>query len=303
MSNERMKELVNNILLSKNADYYFEKFVKDAKEKNIRNDGTNEFLNIIDDCISNDEDSRICSVIEEGKRLYRARIIDEYNLKNNQDIFAEYESGNIITNGFGECDSRECPLGVSKPVRNNIEGGSYIYLADRPETACVEVKPIVTDLISLAEFEIMRELKIIDFSEKKNFKNEESEKVGLSLNELFTKIMRQYYLPISNKDEYIATQILTDHIRKKGFDGIAYGSYYDRDGVNYTIFNCDRQIVRYIDSKIILLQSEEKVFLDFNDKKVMKVDSKGSKEYDERVAGCNGLLITKRNNPRLFDLE
>jgi len=110
-------------------------------------------------------------------------------------------------------------------------------------------------------------------------------------------------LPISNKDEYIATQMLTDHIRKKGFDGIAYGSYYDRDGVNYTIFNCDRQIVRYIDSKIILLQSEEKIFLDFNDKKVIKVDSKGSKEYDERVAGCNGLLITKRNNPRLFDLE
>lgn len=85
-------------------------------------------------------------------------------------------------------------MGISKPGRNNIEGSSYIYLAGKPETACVEVKPIVTDIISLAKFKIMKDLKIIDFSNKKNFDYEKLKKVNLSLNELFKKIMLQYYL-------------------------------------------------------------------------------------------------------------
>lgn len=302
MDYECKKELIELYSLSRRTDRIFTKFVNDIKDKKVKNDGTNELLNIIDKYVFGDDSQQFHTTVKKGEIFYRARIIDIESLEDNNDIFVNV-CANTITSGYGESDSRECPLGISKPGRNNIEGSTYIYLANEPGTACVEVKPIVTDVISLARFKIMRDLKVIDFSGKKDFDYEKSKNEKLMLDELFTKIMRQYYLPVSNSEEYIATQFLTDYIRKKGVDGIAYGSYYDKNGINYTIFNCDRQIVKYIDSKIVYTQSEEKIFTDFDNKQNMKVSSKGKKEYDERNAKVIAAMLSVHKSPNIIDLE
>ena len=56
------------------------------------------------------------------------------------------------TFGYGEGDSREAPIGMSSAGRNNVQGVSYLYLADRLETACAEVKPVPRQYISVAMF-------------------------------------------------------------------------------------------------------------------------------------------------------
>ena len=56
-----------------------------------------------------------------------------------------------------------------------------MYLASNPETACMEVKSQFGDLISLATFELIEPLHVIDFASDKQFTRSETGWIGCFL--------------------------------------------------------------------------------------------------------------------------
>lgn len=251
----------------------FDDFLTRMKSGAVHNDGTDELLAIIDKYVFQNKDNPFFITIPKRKKLYRARVVnpDDLNLKKG----FGYNERDLL--GFNETESREPPLGLSCPGRNNIKGSSYLYLSNKITTACAEVKPGIRRIISLAEFETVETIKIIDFASKKHLdKNVEK----INLNRLFTEIMGLYSLPVIKDEEYYATQYLSDYIRKTGVDGISYSSYFDDKGINYTIFNSDHRKIKYCGSKLMLSQCESKYFLDLNTNKVVHSISCGGKTAD-----------------------
>lgn len=249
---------------------YYNSFCNEVKNHNIKLDGSNPLLSLIDKYVLDDENERFIKKVDLSTKFYRARIVrdKDINLSNG------FELEDNKYKGFNETNSREAPFGIEVPAgRNNLAGMSYIYLANDLETACSEVKPTVYDIISVAEFENTREFKIIDFSDDVKFSmlEEMDNKVRLSL--LFTYIMKTYIVPASTEEQYLIPQFVSDYIRKAGFDGIAYKSFYSKDGVNYTIFNSHHSFLRFNGSRLMVFQSQKQRFLDLNDKSIKQVDS------------------------------
>lgn len=271
--------LAKEYTLRVSANIYFNQFLNRVKNSQIREDGTDALLNLIDKYVI--KGSSFYKSIRRGTLLYRARTIGHDKL------YSEYgfnvSKDGIIT-GYDETNSREAPLGCSTEGRNNISGVSYLYLADNVETACAEVKPTVRQLISIAEFMAMDTIRIIDFSDDSILSDSDNVGDDVLLSALFAKIMQQYYVPVIDSAEYKATQIITDHIRKTGIDGIAYKSFYCEKGKNYTIFNSDRNRFKYNGSRVLMLQSERRTFLDFNDKKVKEAKTLGYASYNQKDA-------------------
>lgn len=276
---KRITESLDTFSLLFMAGKVYRDFIRDVENNAIREDGSCQLFNIIDYYIS--ADPKVINVLKRGKKLYRARIIENDKLEKSSGI--EVYSNNVMV-GFDESNSREAPLGMSAPGRNNISGVSYLYLADRQETACVEVKPKVQQLISVAEFMVSKTMHIVDFSHDYRFAREESVEQKVALGPLFTYIMTQYVNPVVDPIEYRATQILTDHIRKTGIDGISYKSFFDEQGKNYTIFNSSRDYFKFSGSKIVMLQSERRTFLDFNEHRIRDAKTVGSARYDALFA-------------------
>lgn len=269
--------LMRDYALQMNADFLFKEFLEKVEKNEIREDGTNRLISLIDKYISTN--SGFKRTITTGTKLYRARVINnaELSLKNG---FSVDENG--ITKGFDESNSREAPLGFGAAGRNNIAGVSYLYMANDPKTACAEVKPIVRQLLSLAEFKVLKPIHVVDFASDKSFDRDESINDNVSLGRLFTNIMMKYSMPISNPIEYKATQIITDHIRKTGIDGIAYRSYLNNNGVNYTFFNSSRDRFKYENSRIVMLQSERRSFIDFNNNRAVASKTRGYASYNKK---------------------
>jgi hypothetical protein len=120
--------------------------------------------------------------------------------------------------------------------RTNPSFIKYLYTAEDPYTALVEVRPYLGSLVSVAEIRVDEDLKIADFSYKsiKNF--------GGFERSLFFMIMNDFSKPSdSDKKDYIPIQYIAEYIKNLGFDGIKFNSsLYDR-GRNITVFkyqNC-----------------------------------------------------------------
>lgn len=279
--NSREQKLIEKNFISYfqkiNSSLIFNDFKMKIKEHTLENDGSNKFLKMIDDYVLNDN-SEFLHVIDKGTIFYRARIVPQ-NKINRNNIKAD---GNMLL-GYDENDSREAPLGFGTEGRNNIKGVSYLYLASNIETACSEVKPIVRQLLSVAEFESAKDLKIVNFAcDDVEIKKETNELVDLPY--IFASIANEYTQPAINNEYYVVTQVITDYIRKNGIDGIAYKSFYSDKGINYTFFNSSRNNISYRGSRLVMLQSERRTFLDFNNDKIVNASTIGGATYDEDAA-------------------
>lgn len=278
------QKIINDFMSKKNAEVCFQSFLDDVKNGDVKEDGTNDLFNMLDRYVLDDSVNEFRKTLLYGTFLYRAREItnDSASYGNGLEVMPTY--GGIITRGYDEANSRECPLGMGKSGRNNIAGVSYIYLANRPETACAEIKTVVGSLISVASFKVTKPITIIDFSSDELLLSMDNSNDKVSLRSLISLIMRRYWMPVKDSDEYRVTQIITDHIRKTGIDGIAYKSVYDEKGINYTIFNCSRSNLDFVGSRIMALQSERRTFLDFDNECVHDVKTIGRASYDAMLA-------------------
>jgi hypothetical protein len=246
---------------------------------------SNEVFKIIDEIVADKEREQFVKEIPVGTILYRARKIrtEEYE-KSDTGLNIRVENNQFITTGFNEKNSVECPIGIGFDGRNNAAGASYLYAAEDMATACAEIKTNLRSLISVAEFEVKSPLTVIDFSkDDKKFTHNRNDEYGMSLGRFITLLMLEYCQPASSKEDYKVTQIISDYIRKMGFDGIIYRSFFTMKN-NYTIFNCHRSKIAFKQSRIVVHQFENSIFWDFNNRTSIRTDEHNNVEYNADVA-------------------
>lgn len=276
---EKFMQQLTMLAYKHNANREFNNFLDAIKENDIEQINSNKIFRIIDEVVLKNE--QFVKTIPTKTVFYRAREINIEDYQN-KEVGLEIDKQNI-THGYNEINSKEPVLGISSGGRNNIKGSSYLYLANNEETACVEIKSKLRSLISLATFELEKDITIIDFSNEVAFNVEDNTVFNLSLGTFFTQLMMQYFVPVENEEAYKATQIISDYIRKSGIDGIAYRSFYSPGGINYTLFNSHNSIVKFKDSRIVAHQFEKHVFVDFNNKKNIETCSNDIWNYNENV--------------------
>lgn len=204
-----------------------------------------EIISLIKEILK-ESDDRIVTVLPKETVLYRSRIVDTIKMLNNETTITVDEQ-NI--KGFDKYDSKEPPINISKGGRCNPAGSSYLYLSESEYSACAEVRPMNKQILSVARFEITKDLNIVDFTAGGNFEEYNEEK-GYSVKMLLSEIFSSFMMPVYNDDEYALTQYISDFIRKYGYDGICYYSSSTAEK-SYTIFNCCEDNVKFLDSKLV----------------------------------------------------
>lgn len=168
-----------------------------------------------------------------GHKFIRSRIC-----KNNE-IFNQDEMGkppeDLTTNG------RANPIGIS-----------YLYLANDEYTAIAEKKPSIRQHITLGEFELTENLRIIDLRQISPFQFSKDEDLDKLVRDVvyLNCLGEELSQPINMKHsdiEYIPTQYLCEFIKKGGWDGVAYRSYLGK-GYNIALF--DDKKVKCINTKL-----------------------------------------------------
>lgn len=172
--------------------------------------------------------------IETGTVFYRGRLI-----KN------DYEKGIISSNP--EVELSAPPEYLASNSRMSPPGISFMYMADKPETAIAELHPYVNDTVAIGKFVSTKELNFFDFTildkilyrdanlldDPQNDKYIKSRYLLDSLHELISRPFR------ATDTSYIETQMLAETIRNHSnslFDGIIFGSSQLKDGLNYVLF-------------------------------------------------------------------
>lgn len=121
--------------------------------------------------------------------------------------------------------------------RSNPKFIRYLYISESPTTAIFEVRPLLHSAINVAGVKLKEPLKIadiavdIDTNPKKEKNIEEW---------LLCFIQSAFSAPTTNPDNYLASQIIAEHIRHLGYDGIRYSSSLHEGGFNLTIFDVSK---------------------------------------------------------------
>jgi RES domain-containing protein len=134
------------------------------------------------------------------------------------------------------------PAHLAGHGRLNPRGIPYLYLASDTITAISEVRPWVGCELTVAEFCLVDECELINFS-KKHLVNvprgDEFDGAEFTWRELITWM---FSAPFDPRDDtaYIPTQYLTERIKGAGFVGIMYDSALSTGGYNVALFDAKR---------------------------------------------------------------
>lgn len=211
------------------------------KQRYILDDGSIAFLNsIIETC--GDREKRV----EAGSALWRAQDGHSWRPYYQEDPDSGEE---IHVDDFPSPYSNERmkPLPDSAlEGRANPKGIPCLYVATDKETAMSEVRPWLGAIITIGQFEIKRDLNILDFSLEHGSANNFGlyfreptieEKIKAVWRDIDNAFSEPTQASDSNSD-YAPTQIISEYIKSKGYDGIAYKSAL-ADGHNLALFNLD----------------------------------------------------------------
>lgn len=132
------------------------------------------------------------------------------------------------------------PKAFRNEYRLSNKDDEYLYLSFDIHTVLSEMRPSISQIYSIAECKVMKELKILNLYD-------------YSVYDMFSQIP---YLIIkisepntdNDSDFYKITQKLSHYIKEQKFDGIAYKSAMNNQGINLLLFN--EKNVEFINSKI-----------------------------------------------------
>ena len=185
---------------------YLKEFIKEIQFQN-RNPKDTKALEFLDEIETNPERQLL-----PGTELYRCRLIN-----NMSDVGKE--TGFF---GYGEKGSFVPPPEVTKDMRANYRYIPYLYCANHPYTALVEVRPRLGANVSVATIMVNEEIRLLDFTLKNIPKSMSKVKINFfaDLSILFSK-------PVTSDDDildYIPTQYIAEYAKYLGYDGIAFRS-------------------------------------------------------------------------------
>ncbi len=290
---QELKDSMNARGWSVNARINFNKFINAIETEQGLIEQIQRIQSIIDDIVLKKEILQFKKCLEAGTEYYRARIINPEDDDKLEKGIGETQDNKFL--GYNDINSREPILGIGGEGRNNIAGASYLYIASNPETACMEIKSQFGDLISLAKFKVLKPLYIIDFESEKTFQRKETEFYGMSMGVFFSQLMLRFTQPVRGENAYRATQIIADHLRKTGIDGIKYKSFFTPGGANYTIFNCHPSTIEFCESKVLLHKQANHSFWDFNNETEIMSNKEGEMmAYDKTIADDHKKQLSRR---------
>lgn len=128
--------------------------------------------------------------------------------------------------------------------RANPKGIPMLYLCTNKDAAMSEVRPWIGTLVSLGQFEIIRDLRLVDCTRVEVdrldllFESESSGRIDV-VDAVWSEINRAFTKPVTRSDdlgEYVATQILVEFFRSENFDGIIYRSAFGERSQNLALF-------------------------------------------------------------------
>lgn len=214
------------------------------------------------------EDQRNEHLLPKGKVFYRARFVKP-PYRGKGDSFIVHNSDTILEHttisGYDEENSKEPSLGHSSSQRASMKNASYLYLAEDSYTACSEIKTPQRSVISVARFEALKDLRVIDFFDWKQNAGSFTEESNEMKYRIITGLIAfAFSVPIIDEKEYYVTQYIADLIRKYGVDGIVYTSFYSNKQ-NYVMFNCAPNAIKFIDSELVIHYSQKSRFFRIND--------------------------------------
>lgn len=157
---------------------------------------------------------------------------------------------NVSFWGYDEENSDVPPVGTASPGRINPDGIRYLYTADDIRTAILEVRPVPTQCVSVAQVEILEDISIFSFA-----KPLEIDSGGENLLSCvdYDEISRYFATPnYGGKSYYLATQYISEYIKhmknpdgQTMFDGLCFRSSLNPDGTNYVLFDVSDDTKKY----------------------------------------------------------
>lgn len=144
--------------------------------------------------------------------------------------------------GFDADGSGVPPEKFRKEGRLNTVSDAYLYLALEKKTAIHEMRPSIGQQYSLASYQSMTELKIVNLTGE--YSNLEESTLG------FTGISKISEPNVENDTRfYRITQHMAHLLQERGFDGIKYRSAMRSGGYNILLF--DEKNVQFLSSEIV----------------------------------------------------
>lgn len=186
--------------------------------------------------------------LPKGTILYRAQQGIDWRIRTDDD-------GNELgeePEGFGAARMKPLPNRALEG-RANPSGICVLYLATTEKNAISEVRPWVGADISVAQFKILKHLKILDLTKghgKSSFNvvgfdhiiNRTTLDAATKEKAVWIDIDNAFSRPVSASDDaadYVPTQILTEVFREAGYDGIVYKSQFGEKGFNIALFDVE----------------------------------------------------------------
>ena len=143
--------------------------------------------------------------------------------------------------GYNKQDSGAAPSDATGNGRINPIGISYLYAASRKETAALEARPVISQMVSIAEVVITEEVTLFDLT-----RNVFDDETPNEETKMFRKLLAHYFAKpnYSGDQAYLVTQYISEYIKGSietttglRFDGLCFSSSLDRKGTNYVIFD------------------------------------------------------------------
>jgi len=234
---EKFNENINDKSSSLDVEAFFEEVSTDVNFPGI---------SIVNEFISSLNKHEV--VKPSGLSLYRSRLVDS------SDKFFKLQIEENQVYGLVPEES-SIPLFVEKihGKRANHRGVPNLYLAGDKYTTISEVAPFNFCMISVAEFKIVQDIRLVNLAfcgRQKPSGIEDNETLKdfariCSLSFAFTKPNNK-----QNESEYAPTQYISYRIKKEGvYSGIIYDSLKSNGGLNIVLFNSN--LVSFYKSELV----------------------------------------------------
>jgi hypothetical protein len=185
--------------------------------------------------------------VTQGQLLYRAQLgIDEEEIKKDGEVVAFKNWG--------------YPAERMKPVASKVGDGranpvgiAFLYLASAIQTAISEIRPWIGSKVSVAQFRVMRDLRIVNLTlghgqfglgllSIDELVGQKMVSADTKRRAVWTEIDNAFSRPVTRSEDavgYVPTQILAEAFRESGYDGVVYRSNFGNPEYNVALFDLD----------------------------------------------------------------
>jgi len=186
------------------------------------------------------------------------------------------------------------PSHLASSGRLNSQGISVFYGSIDKSTTIAEVRPPIGSKVVVAEFNIIRSLKLLDLKKLEIIENntsvfdplykEKTEKITF-LSQL-CRLITQPVMPHDEASDYLPTQVVAEYLASRSnfnFDGIIFPSVQADNGLNITLFHKSSFVEPIILKENTVLEASDTIYEE--DGFYLNYEVKGSfpKNADDKI--------------------